>query len=568
MSAATDMRDATPALREDAGPAGAARLLIIDDLVDARWVLGNLVRLAGYVPLIAASAEEALEKFRREAPDLVLLDVRMPDTDGFDVLTWVMAQDRSVPVIMLTAYGKIDDAVRAIRLGAFDYVARPFNNEQLLMTVKRALQHHGRRVRPRAVIGNTIPAQSLTDLMGNSTAVQRIVADIEQVGPTNFSVLLTGETGTGKELVARALHATSPRAAKPFVVVDCGAIAQTLLESELFGHEKGSFTNAHQAKIGAFEMAAGGTIFLDEIGNLPLPSQTTLLRVLETHRVHRVGGVLERQLDFRVIAATNVELSAAGSPQNFRTDLYHRLAGFTVRLPALRERREDLPFLVARFLAEANGELCRQVTGLSDAAWQRINRYEWPGNVRELRNCMLRAVLTCEPGASTIGPAGFDGLAEGAAPADPLLGQAGTRPVPRAAAVAERGATRAAEHGAEPAAEHGAAGATEHGVAAAQHHTDGPPRGYRSGDSFLLPAGLLASGRPLADMIGALTADLERAILTHVLDQTHGNKAQAARQLHIDYKTMQTKLRKYGMTHPRETLERIQENRHGWQETI
>jgi DNA-binding NtrC family response regulator len=542
MSAAADLRSGTVSLREreDAGPARPARLLIVDDLVDARWVLGNLVRLAGYVPLIAVSAEEALEKFRREVPDLVLLDVCMPDMDGFDVLTRVMAEDRSVPVIMLTAHGKIDDAVRAIRLGAFDYVTRPFKNEHLLTTVKRALADKGSRGQPRAAMGDTAPARPLTDLMGGSAAVLRIVGEVEQVGPTNFPVLLTGETGTGKELVARALHDASPRAAKPFVVVDCGAIAETLVESELFGHEKGSFTNAHQAKLGAFELAAGGTIFLDEIGNLPLPSQTTLLRVLETHRVHRVGAVLEQQLDFRVIAATNADLSAAGNPQNFRSDLYHRLAGFTVRLPTLRERREDLPLLVARFLAEANRELGRQVTGLSAAAWQRINRYDWPGNVRELRNCMRRAVLTCEPGLGTIGPAGLDGLADAAAPAERPLGQEGARALERAPADAV------------------------HGSAALQGRTEDRRRECLLDESFGLLAGLLASGRPLADMIGALTADLERAILAQVLAETHGNKAQAARRLSIDYKTMQTKLRKYGMTHARATLEHInQENRNG-----
>jgi two-component system nitrogen regulation response regulator GlnG len=537
MSATADMRGATASLREDAGLA-PARLLIVDDLVDARWVLGNLVQLAGFVPLIAVSAQEALEKFRREAPDMVLLDVCMPDMDGFDVLTRVTAHDRRVPVIMLTAYGKIDDAVRAIRLGAVDYVTRPFNNEQLLVTVKRALQGRGRRGQPRAVNGGTAPTQSLTDLMGSSAAVLRIVDEIDQVGPTSFSVLLTGETGTGKELVARALHDASPRAAKPFVVVDCGAIAETLLESELFGHEKGSFTNAHQAKVGAFETASGGTIFLDEIGNLPLPSQTALLRVLETHRVHRVGGVLGRHLDFRVIAATNLDLSADGSQQNFRTDLYHRLAAFTVRLPTLRERREDLPFLVARFLAEANIELGRQVTGLSDAAWQWINRYDWPGNVRELRNCIRRAVLTGEPTPGTISPAGFNGLADGATVAGLLLGQMGTRSMERV-------------------------------TLGAECRTDGMQRDGRGSESFRLPAGLLARGLPLADMIGDLTADLERAILAQVLDQTHGNKAQAARRLCIDYKTMQTKLRKYGMTYPRQTLTQItQENRHGTQEAI
>jgi two-component system nitrogen regulation response regulator GlnG len=517
------MRSAPARLREDPGITRSPRLLIVDDLADARWVLANLVRLAGYVPLIAASAEEGLEKFRREAPDIVLLDVRMPDMDGFDMLTRVMAHDRSASVIMLTAYGKIDDAVRAIHVGAFDYVTRPFNNEELLATVKRALQDKARRVQPRAVIVDTAPTHSLTDLMGGSAAVLRMVAETKQVGPTNFPVLLTGETGTGKELVARSVHDASPRATKPFVVVDCGAIAASLLESELFGHEKGSFTGARNAKLGAFELAAGGTIFLDEIGNLPLSAQTTLLRVLETHSVHRVGGVHDQEIDFRVIAATNVDLSAAGNQQNFRADLYHRLAGFTVRLPTLRERRQDLPCLVTRFLAEANRELHREVRGLSDAAWQRIERYDWPGNVRELRNRIRRAVLMCDAAHDTISLAGLGGFADDV--------QRGVDAPPPGA------------EGAQP----------------------GVDCGPRAGPASVpLPAGLLASGRPLADMIGDLTADFERAILAQVLDQTHGNKAQAARRLRIDYKTMQTKLRKYGMTGASKSHTYItQENGHG-----
>lgn len=488
----------------DATPSVLAKVLIVDDLEDARWVLSNLIRRAGFTPLMAASGEEALACIRQEAPEVALLDVGLPDMDGFEVLARAKAHDKTVSVIMVTANGKTHDAVRAIRAGAYDYVAKPFNNEDIVLTVRRALEEKALKGQRRQFL-NQPPGQagSLLDCMGKSAAIQRIQTEVERVARTNFSVLVTGESGTGKELVSQAIHARSLRAAKPFVAMDCGAISESLIESELFGHEKGAFTGAYQAKAGAFELADGGTIFLDEIGNLPLAMQGKLLRVLETRRIHRIGSTKEQEVDFRVVAATNADLRVMVDQQTFRGDLYHRLAEFTIRLPALHERKEDLVFLVNRFLTQTNKELGKQVQDLSASAWGLIQRYDWPGNARELRNQLRRAVLLCDDPEGMVKPECL-GMLDGRGSPSELLGPDQPEQC---------------------------------------WPEDGGPRACPLCDS----AALLASGVGLSlkELSGRVTAQLERAILLQVLTLTDGNKAQAARMLHIDYKTIHNKLKAY-----------------------
>ena len=493
----------------DFTPSAPAKVLIVDDLEEARWALSNLIELAGFAPVAAASGEEALARIRQEAPDVVLLDVCLPDMDGFEVLTRAKAHDKAVPVIMVSAYGKTRDAVRAIRAGAYDYVAKPFSNEDIVLTVRRALDEKALRRQLRQFRDRPGQAGYLLDCMGKSAAVQRILTEVEQVARTNFSVLLMGETGTGKELVAQAVHAGSPRAAKPFVVVDCGAIPESLIESELFGHEKGAFTGAHHAKAGAFELAGGGTIFLDEIGNLPLAMQGKLLRVLETRRIHRIGSMNERDVDFRVVAATNLDLRAMVDQQAFRRDLYHRLAEFTICLPPLRKRKEDLALLVNRFLADANKELSKQVGGLSDSAWGLIQRYDWPGNARELRNQLRRAVLLCDAPEGMIAPELF-GMLDGRGSPLECLGP--DQPEQRCP-------------------------------------LNGGPRAC----PLLTPVALLASGGslPLKELVRPMTTQAECAILLQALKLTEGNKARAARLLHIDYKTIHSKLKAYEISSTR-----------------
>ena len=492
----------------DSTPCAPAKVLIVDDLEDARWVLSNLIQQAGLAPVAAASGEEALAHIRQEAPDVVLLDVCLPDMDGFEILTWAKARHKAMPVIMVTAFGKTHDAVRAIRAGAYDYVAKPFSNEDIVLTVRRALEEKVLKgqVRLNDASGH---AGSLLDLMGRSAAIQRILREVGQVAATKFSVLVTGETGAGKELVARAIHAGSSRDAKPFVAVDCGAIPESLIESELFGHEKGAFTGAHHAKAGAFELAGDGTIFLDEIGNLPLAMQGKLLRVLEERKIHRIGSTDERDVDFRVVAATNLDLRAMMDQQAFRRDLYHRLAEFTILLPPLRERKEDLPFLVNRFIAEANGELSKQVGGLSSSAWGLIQRYDWPGNARELRNQLRRAVLLCNDLEEMIAPE--------------LLGMLDGRRSPSQCLEPDQAERRCPLNGGPPAC------------------------------PLLTPVALLAAGGslPLKELVGPMTAQVECAILLQALELTKGNKAHAARLLRIDYKTIHSKLKAYEISSTR-----------------
>ena len=479
-----------------ATPPVLAKVLIVDDLEDARWVLSNLIRLAGFAPIEAASGEEALARIRQESPEVILLDVGLPDMDGFEVLTWIKAHDKTIPVIMVTAHGKSHDAVRAIRSGAYDYMTKPFSNEDIVITVRHVIEEKALKGQIRQ---STLEANTLSASMGESSAIKRTQREVAQVTATNLSVLVTGETGTGKELVAQALHAGSPRAAKPFVAVDCGAIAESLIESELFGHEKGAFTGAHQAKAGAFELANGGTIFLDEIGNLPLAMQGKLLRVLETRKIRRIGSTREKDVDFRVVAATNADLLVLAEQQRFRPDLYHRLAEFTIHLTPLRERTEDIPFLVNRFMAEASKELSKQVGGLSDSAWDLFRRYNWPGNVRELRNQMRRAVLLCDDYSGIISAENLGVLDAFARPSP----SAGLRTDP-----------------AEP------------GVAC------------RAWPLHLSAVTLTYENNiPLKKLIQRVTDQVERALLLQALELTEGNKAHAARLLQIDYKTIHSKLK-------------------------
>jgi two-component system nitrogen regulation response regulator GlnG len=480
----------------DATSSVLPKVLIVDDLEDVRWVLSNLIRLAGFTPIEAASGEEALARIRQEAPEVILLDVGLPDMDGFEVLTGIKAHDKTIPVIMVTAHGKTHDAVRAIRAGAYDYLSKPFSNEDIVLTVRRGIEEKAWKGRVRQSPPGT---DALLDFMGKGAAIQRLQREVAQVTATNFSVLVTGETGTGKELVAQALHAGSARAAKPFVAVDCGAIAESLIESELFGHEKGAFTGAYQAQAGAFELASGGTIFLDEIGNMPLAMQGKLLRVLETRKIHRIGSTREREVDFRVVAATNADLRALAEQQRFRPDLYHRLAEFTIHLAPLRERTEDLPFLVNRFLAEASKELGKQMGGLSDSAWGLFQRYDWPGNVRELRNQLRQAVLLCDDPGEMISPKNLGALDARRSPSEGL--------------------------GPDPAE---------------------PGDAFRAWPLHLSAVTLTYENNiPLKKLIQRVTDQVERALLLQALKLSEGNKAHAARLLQIDYKTIHSKLKAY-----------------------
>jgi two-component system nitrogen regulation response regulator GlnG len=375
--------------------APGGRILIVDDEEEIRRLLSRLVAQEGFEPLTVPDGETALDLIRRESPDVLLLDIRMPGLDGMEVLRRAKELDRDLPVIMITAHGIVKGAVEALRAGAHDYLVKPFDHADVIRSVHRAVNDRRLRRTVRVLSDRVREAACLQDLMGSSDQIARISADVACVASCNFAVLIKGETGTGKELVARAIHQASPRASAPFVAVDCGAIPETLFESELFGHEKGAFTGAERQKPGKFEIASGGTLFLDEISNMPPGCQAKLLRVLQDKSVTRVGGTKPVSVDIRLLAATNRDLETAVSAA-FRRDLFFRLNEFTIAIPPLRERKQDIIFLAKRFLDLTNHELQKGVRGFSEPAVERLLRYDWPGNVRELRSAIRRAVLLAD----------------------------------------------------------------------------------------------------------------------------------------------------------------------------
>ena len=369
------------------------RLLIVDDEPDLRWVLRGLFADEGFEVDEAADGVEALAAIGRAEPDVVLSDMRMPRLPGLELLRTVRKQMPDLPVILLSAVEDLATAVDAIKEGAFDYQAKPFDAPRLLLSVRRAAEQHALRREVKAL--RSAPVGSTLDF-GLSRRAQDLRRHIELVAPQpSVAVLLRGESGTGKEVVARAIHALSPLAQGPFVAVDCGALPEHLLESQLFGHEKGAFTGADRARSGLFPMADGGTLFLDEIGNLPLPLQAKLLRALQERVVVPVGGQTPVPFQARLLAATNADLQAEIAAGRFRVDLFHRIAEFHLMLPPLRERREDVLHFARLFLAEANAELGRSVSGFTAAGEHALQQSAWPGNLRELRNVIRRSVLTC-----------------------------------------------------------------------------------------------------------------------------------------------------------------------------
>jgi len=369
-----------------------SRILIVDDEDSIRRSLSGLLVDEGYTVEMAADGDAALAALRGDAgePDLVLLDIAMPGRDGMAVLEEARGRWPDVPIVMMSGHGTIETAVRATRLGAFDFVEKPLSAEKMLLTIEHALE-----VRRLATENQRLRAQALRahEILGDAEPIQRLKQQIAQAAPTNGWVLISGENGTGKELVARQIHIQSKRAAEPFVEVNCAAIPEELIESELFGHEKGAFTGAIARKRGKFEAAHRGTIFLDEIADMSLKTQAKVLRVLQEAKFERVGGTDAIEVDVRVIAATNKDLEKEIAAGNFREDLYYRLAVIPFQVPALRDRREDIPLLAEAFVAEFCAESGTRPKTLAPKTLEMLRAYAWPGNVRELRNLMERLVL-------------------------------------------------------------------------------------------------------------------------------------------------------------------------------
>jgi two-component system nitrogen regulation response regulator GlnG len=458
-----------------------AQVLIVDDDQDIAQMLAALMKKEGLASLVAYNGETALQMVPVRAPDLMLVDVTMPGIDGMEVLKRVKETNPCLPVIMITAYAAIPTSVAAMRAGAFDYLPKPFDHAEVIRVVRAALTE---RQRLQQVSVEKISTDNcLRVMMGPSDAVTRIIREVNRVASSDFSVIIQGETGAGKELVARAIHQLSRRAAAPFIPLDCGSIPETLIESELFGYQKGAFTGALVPKIGKFEAAQGGTLFLDEIANLPLASQVRMLRVIQERAVLRLGSTRSIKVDVRLLTASNQKLLGLVESGQMRDDLYFRLNEFTITIPPLRERREDIPYLAKRFLDFTNQELHKNVQGFSENCLETLLSYNWPGNVRQLRAVIRRAVLL----------------------ADDLV------------TVKHLDIKRAPVPG-----------------LAFTPRVEGSPWEDLS----------------LKEIVQRSVVSVEREILAQALKFTGGNKAKAARLLHIDYKTMHYKVKQFRISIP------------------
>lgn len=369
------------------------RILVIDDEPAMRECLKDWLMEDGYEVGLASGGQEGIDRFKKEGWDVVLLDLKMPGMDGIETLKRLKELGQDAQVVMMTAYATVDTAVKAMKDGAFDYLVKPFDPEEIELQIRRIVEHK------ELVLQNILLRTKLEEkaghdeIIGSSKAMQEVYDLIEKVSATESTVLITGESGTGKELVAQAIHGNSPRCYGPFVAVSCAALPDTLLESELFGYEKGAFTGADHLRKGRFELAHQGTLFLDEIGDISIKTQVGLLRVLQQKEFRRLGGQQSIKVDVRIIAATNRDLKKAIEEKRFREDLYYRLNVISIRLPPLRERREDIPLLAEAFIRKCALEMNLEKKRLSASALEALSGYDWPGNVRELENVIERALV-------------------------------------------------------------------------------------------------------------------------------------------------------------------------------
>lgn len=392
-------------------------ILVVDDEPNYLVILEELLREEGYEVFCAESGQQALEIIKQSDLDLVITDMRMPGLDGLELLKSSKERNPDLPVIMITAFGEVEKAVAAMRTGAFNYLTKPFDNDELLVSVRQAVDHY-RVIKENTRLRAEISQQdSYACMVGKSRRMREIYSLIDKVAPTPTSVLITGESGTGKELVARAIHTQSPRHKAPFITLNCAGLPENLLESELFGHEKGAFTGAVALRKGRFELADGGTLFLDEVGEMPLSLQAKLLRVIQERNFERVGGNATIEVDVRLIAATNKELKEEVERGNFREDLYYRLNVVHIHLPPLRERLDDIPMLAAHFVGKFASSLQRPELRIEPETLRLLATLPWDGNVRELENTIERAAVLCADDLITPedvqpDPAGSAGAAE------------------------------------------------------------------------------------------------------------------------------------------------------------
>jgi nitrogen regulation protein NR(I) len=456
-----------------------AKILVIDDEANLRKVLAAMLRRDGFDVTVAADGEQGLAEFHKNGADIVVTDLVMPKAGGMEVLRAVNAANPDVPVIIITAHGTVDSAVEAIKAGAFDYITKPYEQAELSAVIAKAAKAHD--VAQRSVRAD---AKARAAIIGESPQLQDVFKIIDKVADTPSTVLINGESGTGKELIASALHGASSRRDKPFIKINCAAIPHNLLESELFGYERGAFTGAVTSKPGRFELADGGTLFLDEIGEIPVEMQVKLLRALQEGEFERVGGIKTTRVDVRLIAATNRELQSEIEAGRFRKDLYYRLAVVPIVLPPLRERRADIPMLAGHFVEKYNRKLNKKIESISDDAMALLQAYNWPGNIRELENLIERVLLFAD-GPSITAKDLPDPVRQGSGTPAPALSAA-----PLEAATGEGG---------------------------------------------------------LKDIVRMKAAELEKDLITKALEETGGNVTRAARLLQISRKSLQTKMKEFGL---------------------
>jgi two-component system, NtrC family, response regulator AtoC len=485
-----------------------AKILVADDEVNLRRVLTAMLKRDGHEVVQASSGQEAIDHIGEV--DVVITDLRMPGADGMEVLRTASRTHPHVPVIMITAYGSVGQAVEAIKAGAFDYIEKPFEQDAIRTIVEKAIgQATANRMAPRTTLGSgDVEAKGRFGLVGTSGEMQSIFAIIERVADTPSTVLITGESGTGKELVAKALHEQSSRKGAPFIKINCAAIPKTLMESELFGYEKGAFTGATSSKPGRFELADGGSLFLDEIGEIPVEMQVKLLRAIQESEFERVGGLKTIKVDVRLITATNRDLEQEIQRGNFRDDLYYRLNVVPLQIPPLRKRRGDIPMLVSHIIKKFNERLKKTISGIADDALAVLETHSWPGNIRELENVLERTILFCK--GDRIERADLQlALPEQAQ-------QAQQQPQP----------------------------------AAFKNPTSGIiplPDDAELDDSDPMAEHAGSSSGSLKDIVRAETSRVERELIVKALDETGGNVTQAARLLKISRKSLQMKMKELGL---------------------
>src|ERR1700739_3845720 len=476
----------------------ADKILVVDDERLVRWSLRQKCEEWGYHVVEAESGEPGLKVAQHESPDLVLLDVRMPDLTGIEVLDQLKKSGDARAVIMITADPQLDDVKAALKLGAYDFVGKPVDFDELQVTIKNALEATSLRTEVQSLRSEVRGGAGYDSVVGTSSKMTELLNFVRKVASSEATpILIQGESGTGKDLIAKAIHYESSRQQKPFVAINCSAIPETLMEAELFGHEKGAFTDAKQMKKGLFEAADGGTLFLDEIGELSPLLQAKLLRVLEDQVIRRVGGLRDIQVDVRVIAASNRDLEKAVREGQFRQDLYYRLAIIAIYLPALRERKEDITALVEFFLAHYNRKFRKSVQGLSEETRRLLLNYDWPGNVRELKNALERAMILEEGKLLKPDDLPFS-VASGRSNAtlvdSPLAAPMETPPTP----------------------------------------------GKRRLPPLSIPEG------------GTSLEDVEHALVELALQQSHGNQIKAAKLLNISRDALRYKMKKFGLGHSEE----------------